>query len=95
MVWRPIAKSDSAYPSTPCYAKLTLALLAPQISGTTVLAILAAGAVTLSFKLPNPAAALESIHPAIVTIHLQQMQDQVRCPKVTAFGRALSVSVRD
>jgi hypothetical protein len=44
------------------------------------LAILAAGAVTLSFKLPKPAAAEQSIDPAIVTIHLQQMQDQVVLP---------------
>jgi hypothetical protein len=46
-----------------------------------VLATLAAGAITLTlFKLPKPAAAQQSIDPAIVSTHLQQMRDQVAPP---------------
>jgi hypothetical protein len=45
-----------------------------------VLAMLAAGAITLSSKLPKPAAALESIDPAIVTTHLQSLQGELALP---------------
>ena len=46
-----------------------------------VLALLTAGALTLSSKLPKPAAALdEAIDPAIVSTHLQQMRDQEALP---------------
>jgi hypothetical protein len=46
-----------------------------------VLAMLTAGAITLSSKLPKSAAALESIDPAIVTSHLQKLRASWRCPK--------------
>jgi hypothetical protein len=45
-----------------------------------VLAMLAAGAVTLSSKLPKPAAAVESINPAIVTTHLKQLAPDLALP---------------
>jgi hypothetical protein len=45
-----------------------------------VLALPAAGAVALSSKLPKPAAALESIDPAVVTTHLQQLQRDLALP---------------
>ena len=46
-----------------------------------VLALLAAGAVLMSSRLPKQAAALESIDPAIVTSHLQKLRASWRCPK--------------
>jgi len=45
-----------------------------------VLAMLTAGAITLSSKLPKSAAALESIDPAIVTSHLQKLQGELALP---------------
>jgi hypothetical protein len=46
-----------------------------------VLAMLAAGAITLTlFKLPKPAAAQQSIDPAVVTTHLQQFQGDLALP---------------
>jgi hypothetical protein len=45
-----------------------------------VIAILAAGAITLSSKLPKPAAALEAVDPAIVTSHLQKLQGDLALP---------------
>jgi len=45
-----------------------------------VLAVLAAGAIALEFKLPKPAAAEQSLAPAIVTSHLNKMRDQVALP---------------
>ena len=45
-----------------------------------VLALLAAGAVALSSKLPKPAAAFESIDPAIVTNHLQAVKGELALP---------------
>jgi hypothetical protein len=45
-----------------------------------VLALLAAGAITLSSKLPKSAAALEAIGPAIVTSHLQKLQGDLALP---------------
>ena len=46
-----------------------------------VLALLAAGAVTLTLiKLPKPAAAQQSIDPAIVTTHLQQLRNELALP---------------
>ena len=46
-----------------------------------VLAILAAGAITLTlFKLPKSAAAQHSIDPAIVTTHLQQLRGELALP---------------
>ena len=45
-----------------------------------VLALLAAGAVLMSSRLPRQAAALESIDPAIVTTHLQSLRDELALP---------------
>ena len=46
-----------------------------------VLAILAAGAIMLTlFKLPKPAAAQQSIDPAIVTTHLQKLWNDLALP---------------
>jgi hypothetical protein len=45
-----------------------------------VLAILAAGAVALTFKLPKPAAAQQSIDPAIVTSHLRELAPDLALP---------------
>ena len=45
-----------------------------------VIALLTAGAITLASKLPKPAAALESIDPAIVTTHLQALQGDLALP---------------
>ena len=46
-----------------------------------VLAILAAGAIMLTlFKLPKPAAAQQSIDPAIVTTHLQKLWSDLALP---------------
>ena len=45
-----------------------------------VIALLTAGAITLASKLPHPAAALESIDPAIVTTHLQALQGELALP---------------
>ena len=46
-----------------------------------VLAILAAGAIMLTlFKLPKPAAAQQSIDPAIVTTHLQKLWSDPALP---------------
>jgi hypothetical protein len=45
-----------------------------------VLALLAAGAVLMSSRLPRQAAALESIDPAIVTTHLQKLQGDLALP---------------
>jgi hypothetical protein len=51
-----------------------------------VLALLTGGAITLSSKLPKPAAALEPrlapspLDPAIITTHLLQMRDQMALP---------------
>jgi hypothetical protein len=45
-----------------------------------MLALLAAGAITLEFKLPKPAAAQQSIDPAIVASHLLKMRDQEALP---------------
>ena len=55
-------------------------LLSRLIVFGAVIAILAAGAVALSFKLPKPAAAVEAIDPAIVASHLKQMRDQEALP---------------
>jgi hypothetical protein len=45
-----------------------------------VVVLLAAAAITLKFKLPKPAAALEAIDPAIVTSHLQQLAPDLALP---------------
>ena len=45
-----------------------------------VVVMLTAGAIALSAKLPRPAAALESIDPAIVTTHLQALQGELALP---------------
>ena len=46
-----------------------------------VLAILAAGDIMLTlFKLPKPAAAQQSIDPAIVTTHLQKLWSDLALP---------------
>ena len=45
-----------------------------------VLALLTVGALTLSSKLPKPAAALESIDPAIVSTQLQKLQPDLALP---------------
>ena len=45
-----------------------------------VLALLAVAAITLSSKLPKPAAALESIDPGMVTTHLQSLRDELALP---------------
>ena len=46
-----------------------------------VLAILAAGAITLTlFKLPKPAVAQHSTDPAIVTTHLQAVKGELALP---------------
>ena len=60
-------------------------MLSKLVSGinvfAAVLAILAAGAITLTlFKLPKPAAAQHSIDPAIVTTHLQQLRGELALP---------------
>jgi len=45
-----------------------------------VLALLAAGAVLMSSRLPKQAAALESIDPAIISTHLQKLQPDLALP---------------
>jgi hypothetical protein len=46
-----------------------------------VLAMLTAGAIMLTlFKLPKPAAAQQSIDPAIVTTHLQKLWSDLALP---------------
>ena len=45
-----------------------------------VLALQAAGAIALGFKLPKPAAAQHSIDPAIVTTYLQKLPDELALP---------------
>ena len=45
-----------------------------------VVVLLAAAAITLEFKLPKPAAAQQSIDPAIVSSHLLKMHDQEALP---------------
>jgi hypothetical protein len=50
------------------------------IALATIVALLTAAAITLAAKLPKPAAALESIDPAIVTIHLQKLQGDLALP---------------
>jgi hypothetical protein len=45
-----------------------------------IVALLTAAAITLSSKLPRLAAALETIDPAIVSSHLQQLQGDLALP---------------
>ena len=45
-----------------------------------VLALLTAGALTLSSRFPKPAAALEALDPAIVTTHLQSINSDLALP---------------
>jgi hypothetical protein len=46
-----------------------------------VLATLTVGAITLTlFKLPKPAAAQQSIDPAILTTHLQKLRGDLALP---------------
>ena len=60
--------------------KVLSKLLSRIIVFGAVLALLAVAAITLSSKLPKPAAALESIDPAIVTTHLQSLRDELALP---------------
>ena len=55
-------------------------LLSRIIVFAAVLALLAAGAIALGFKLPKPAATQHSIDPAIVTTHLQQLRGELALP---------------
>jgi hypothetical protein len=56
-------------------------LLSRLIVFGVVLAMLTVGAITLTlFKLPKPAAAQQSIDPAVVTRHLQQLQNDLALP---------------
>ena len=56
-------------------------LLSRPIVFGVVLAMLTAGAITLTlFKLPKPAAAQQSIDPAIVTTHLQKLWSDLALP---------------
>ena len=45
-----------------------------------IVALLTAAAITLSSKLPRLAAVLETIDPAIVSSHLQQLQGELALP---------------
>jgi hypothetical protein len=60
--------------------KVLSKLISRIIVFAAVLALLAVGAITLSSKLPKPAAAFESIDPAIVTTHLQQLRGELALP---------------
>jgi hypothetical protein len=55
-------------------------LISRLIMFGSVLALLTAGALTLSSKLPKPAAAQQAIDPAIVAGHLLTMRDQEALP---------------
>ena len=56
-------------------------LLSRLIVFGTVFAMLSAGAITLRlFKLPKPAAAQQSVDPAIVTNHLQAVKGELALP---------------
>jgi hypothetical protein len=55
-------------------------LLSKIVVFSAVLALLAAGAITLSSKLPKLAAALESINRAIVATHLKQVAPDLALP---------------
>ena len=60
--------------------KVLSKLLSRFIVFAAVLALLTAGAITLSSKLPKSAAAFESIDPAIVTTHLQKLKGELALP---------------
>ena len=57
------------------------AVLATKLTSFTEFAFgVCAARHSLSSKLPKPAAALESINPAIVTTHLQSLRDELALP---------------